>query len=115
MFAQWTPDVRRHGKIVEQDGLSLPSCAIQRAGIEPANSRGHLRQPALSGTQEVARAAKLEIFLRQHEAVVRIHHDLQPLLGFWRRIVGQEKAIGLIRSTTDSPAELMQLRQTKPI
>ena len=101
--------------------LLLPARILQnrqkdlpRAGKQASVSREHQRRhhglPVLARAEELARAAQLEILLRDGKAVVGLRQRTQAVVG-----LGHQEAPALLRPAADAPAELMQLRKPKTL
>ena len=77
--------------------------------------------PALRRTQQIASAANLQIAQRQPkprtQRAVLLHggQPLPPLFVHMSLIRQQQVGIGLMRGTSHTPAQLVQIRQTKPV
>src|SRR5439155_10346883 len=68
--------------------------------------------PGLPRAEELAGAAQPQVHFRDGEAVIRFHQRADSLAGGVVQPLRDQDAIALLAAAADSPAELMQLRQT---
>ncbi len=102
-------------RIFLEDSLRLRLRLLDQFDVGDARHAEAVGEARLARAEKFARTADLQIFFRQHEAVVRLSHDLQAFVfgGVFAR--GDEQTVRLIRAAPDAPAQLMQLRQTEAI
>ena len=73
------------------------------------------RQTVLPRAEEVARAAQLQILLRQRKAALRAAHRVEPRFIVLAAVVGNEDAIRLPWPAPHAPAQLMELREPEAL
>src|SRR3954451_23986005 len=77
-----------------------------------------IRQAGLPRAEQLAAAAKLEVDLRQLEAVGRAHERFETLDGGVGQVLARardQKAVRLLRSAADASAQLVQLREAEAV
>lgn len=72
-------------------------------------------ETVLTGSVKFPGTAQSQVFLGDPESVIRRHHRLQPRPSFLRRGMSNKQTIGFVRAPPYSSAQLVQLRQTKPM
>ena len=81
----------------------------------------HIRQPeltkaALSGTQDFAAAAQLQIFFGNQKTVFGLFHDVKTLMsGFAQGLPVKQQTSRRLKPAFDSSAQLVQLRQSETL
>src|SRR5207249_11480302 len=94
------------------------TCALEQRPVAPQVRELQIGQARLPRAEQLSAAAKLEIDFRQLESVRRRDESLEPRDGrvgeLFARARDQE-AVRLLSGTSDSPAQLMQLRETETI
>ncbi len=73
------------------------------------------RQAGLPGAEHVARAPQRQVGLGDGEPIGRPFHDIQPLLRDLIGRIGQEDAVGPMRSAAHPAAELVELGQAEAL
>ena len=103
--------------VVDQLLGELPGL-LEQPAIAAQTREAKLREPRLTGAEELALAADLEVDLGQLEPVVRGHERLQP----GQRRVGQlllrprdEQAVRLLGASPHPAAQLVQLGEAEPV
>ena len=72
--------------------------------------------PRLTRAQQFARAADLQVFLRNHKTVVAVAQHLKTHLGgFGKRRFVEQNAVGRNRATADAPAQLVELGKAETL
>ena len=96
------------------------SCLLARQfqHVSIAQQIGHskIRHPGLLRPEKLSRPTQPQVQLGNLETVLRTHHRVQPFLRFWRNLpTRHQHAIRLRRPAPNPSAQLMQLRQPKPL
>src|SRR4029078_2503960 len=87
---------------------------LQKRLIENDVAYEKLRQSRLFCSQQLTRSAQLEIFLSDNKSIIRLSHDSEPFRGDGRALVARQKnAVALLRAATDTPSQLVKLRESK--
>ena len=78
---------------------------------------GHFEagEAALSGTEEVAGAAELEVYFGELESIVILFDGLEALPSVVGGVFGQEQAEALVGAASDATAELVKLGEAEPV
>src|SRR5690606_4085846 len=73
-------------------------------------------ETALAGAEHLTAAAQLEVLLSDEEAVLRLAHNLQALLGaFPKGRLVKQHAVRLALAASNAPAKLMKLGEAKSL
>jgi hypothetical protein len=90
-------------------------CAFQQCPVTHDIPDLKLRQTRLPRAKHFTRPAQLEIFLRNDKTVGCLRHDPETLFRYRGLFVTrQQNTVTLFRAASDSPAQLVQLRQPEP-
>src|SRR5499433_1196058 len=102
-------------RISRHEGEGLASRLLQHGAVAQEIRDAELRKTRLARAEEIARAAQLEVGLRDAKAIVRRRHGVDAaarLLGSRSR---EEDAVALPRSPPHPATKLMQLREAEAL
>ncbi len=105
---------------VGQAGVSVEDAGGFVAGVDEdvfVNEAGHFEvgEAALTGAEEVAGAAELEVDFGEFEAIVMLFDGFEALGGVFGGRFGEEEAEALVGAASDASAELVKLGEAEAV
>ncbi len=101
--------------IVGDDSEGVAARELEQGVVVNNIRNAQFRQAMLPRAEEFARAAQLQVLLRDAEAVGRRADDVQPLARLVPLRLGEEEEERRPAAAPDAAAQLVQLRQAEPL
>src|SRR5690242_3302070 len=102
-------------RVALKQSLRLEARLLDQLDICDARHAQSARVTRLARTQKLTGTALLQILLGKYKTVIRLSHGAQTLVLRGILVRGDQQTIGLIGSAPDTPAQLMELRQTETV
>lgn len=100
------------GGVFKEKGFRFVAGDFDEAGVAEV-THGDIGDAGLSESKEGARTADFQIFFGEEESVIALDEGVEAVVcAVFPR---QEEAVGGVRTSTDAPAELVELRESESV